>query len=84
MSNPPSLALGLPVVTTCYPEVQGFRHVVSVASSPDEFFEMVRGAPLDGGSADPKQQQLAVLDARWDRIAARLVEIGDAASREPS
>lgn len=84
MSNPPSLALGLPVVTTYYPEVEGFCHVVSVPGSRDEFIEMVRGAPLDGESADPKRRRSAVLDAGWDRIVARIVEVGHVASRELS
>ncbi|MFZ0877286.1 MAG: hypothetical protein WAN20_22650 [Pseudonocardiaceae bacterium] len=72
------------MVTTYYPEVEGFRHVVSVAGSSDDFVEMVRGAPLDGESADPKRQRSAVLDVGWDCIPARIVEVGHVASREPS
>lgn len=79
------LALGLPVVTTYYPEVEAYRDVVRVAGSAEEFVSVVRRTLLDGGPADPERRRAAVLDASWDHIAARLIEIGDdVTSREPS
>ncbi|MGH3694122.1 MAG: glycosyltransferase [Pseudonocardiaceae bacterium] len=71
------LALGLPVVTTYYPEVEAYRDVVRIARSAEEFVSVVRQTLSDGGPADPERRRAAVLDASWDRIAARLIEIGD-------
>lgn len=79
------LALGLPVVTTYYPEIESYRDVVRIAANAEEFVSVVRRTLHDGGPADPERRRAAVLDADWDHIAARLIEIGDAAaSGEPS
>lgn len=65
------LALGLPVVSTYYPEVEKYADLVHVARSHDEFVELVRAAL--GARTDAARRQSrrdAVLSASWDSKAA--------------
>ncbi|WP_200941852.1 glycosyltransferase [Angustibacter sp. Root456] len=58
------LALGLPVVTIRYAEVDALADVMDVADSPDEFVTLVRKA-LDGGRGDPTTRRAAVREHSW-------------------
>ncbi len=71
------LALGLPVVSTDFPEVHHYRDVVAVATDPDDFVRLV-GDALAGhetGTTESRQQRVA--DASWDQRADDLLGIGE-------
>lgn len=53
------LALGLPVVTTEYPEVEDWRHLVRVAPTPGAFVDEVAGALADPGDPGPRLRAVA-------------------------
>jgi GT2 family glycosyltransferase len=65
------LALGLPVVTTAYPDAERYRHVVDVAADADEFVRLV-GQALAVGAAGAERRRAAVAATTWDAVAARL------------
>jgi len=66
------LALGLPVVSTDFPEVHRYRHVVAVTGSPAAFVEAVRAGIAGAGPATPAERRAAVADASWDARARDL------------
>ena len=74
------LALGLPVVTTDFPELAPYRHLVSVAS-PARFAEAVDEA-LDAAAQDDGtevcRRRASVQDASWDRRARELRDVLEA------
>lgn len=71
------LALGLPIVSTDFPEVRHYSDVVAVASDPDEFVELIRSA-LDGAAVGtPGQRRDRVAGASWDRRAEQLRALGE-------
>lgn len=69
------LALGLPVVTTSYPEVDAYRDHVVVAEDRSAFPELARAA-LDGES-DPARLRDFVLSSSWASRARQLVGVAD-------
>jgi glycosyltransferase involved in cell wall biosynthesis len=74
------LALGLPIVSTDFPEVHFYGEVVAVARDPEEFVAHVRSA-LDGaavGTADARRARVA--DATWQSRAHELLELGEGGS----
>jgi GT2 family glycosyltransferase/glycosyltransferase involved in cell wall biosynthesis len=66
------LALGLPVVSTDFPEVRQYAEVLRVAGSPQEFVAMIRQTVADGGASTPAARRDAVSDSSWDAVADRL------------
>jgi glycosyltransferase involved in cell wall biosynthesis len=66
------LALGLPVVSTDYPDVHRYRHVVTVAPSADAFVDAVRARLADRGPGTPAARRAAVAGATWDARAREL------------
>src|SRR5690606_5531758 len=70
------LALGLPVVSTAYPEIRHEPGPVMVATSREEFPELVRRALADPG--DPVARRAWVLDSSWHERARALVRAADA------
>ena len=71
------LALGLPIVSTAFPEVERYSGVVRIARDPDQFVALVRQSLLDGGPATPARRREAVLGDSWDRRAAELLDLLD-------
>ena len=69
------LALGLPVVTTEYPEIEPYRTEVSVARSHAEFVALVRAALADPGDAHARRA--SVLAYSWERRAEFLLDLVD-------
>lgn len=69
------LALGLPVVTTWYPEVARYQHLLSVARGHEEFLDAVEQVLAGRRPASPEECRAAVLDASWDSRAAALVSL---------
>jgi GT2 family glycosyltransferase len=65
------LALGLPVVTTYYPQVEPYRHLVHVAADAADFVRLVERA-LAAGAGGAAQRRAAVADTTWDAVATRL------------
>jgi glycosyltransferase involved in cell wall biosynthesis len=76
------LALGLPVVSTDFPELRRYRDLVRIAADADEFVELVRRSLAAGGPAAPDQLRARVLGSSWDRVAAELLAICDGAEEE--
>lgn len=69
------LALGLPVVSTEYPEVDAYRGVVRVAPTRDDFTLLVREAVADPG--DAKGRRAFVQPYSWAGRAAVLTNAID-------
>jgi len=61
------LALGLPVVSTPFPEVDWYRDVVQVGRTEDEFVACVRRALVSPGSCTERRQKVA--GDSWASIA---------------
>jgi GT2 family glycosyltransferase/glycosyltransferase involved in cell wall biosynthesis len=71
------LALGLPVVSTDFPEVHHYADVIAIARDHDEFVELVRSS-LDGNAVGTEQSRRArVATATWDRRAHELIALGE-------
>lgn len=69
------LALGLPVVSTDYPEVDAYRKQVLVAHDRSDFPGMARRA-VDSAS-DPREQRDSILSSSWAARARHLVGVAD-------
>jgi glycosyltransferase involved in cell wall biosynthesis len=74
------LALGLPVVSTDFPEVRRYAEVVRIARDPADFVRLVAASLGDGGPATPADRRKSVLDASWDARTADLLALADRAS----
>jgi GT2 family glycosyltransferase/glycosyltransferase involved in cell wall biosynthesis len=73
------LALGLPIVSTPFPELEHYAGFVTVASGVDAFVDAI-GAELARGGDRPAQRE-RVLDQSWDHTATRLRQAVDEVSR---
>ena len=69
------LALGLTVVTTDYPEIEGYRDRVHVAPNRDHFPDEVLAALAD--PTDPETLRQSVLEYSWWARADALMELID-------
>lgn len=74
------LALGLPVVSTDFPEVHRYRDYIRVAGDRDQFIHALRLTLTDGGLSTPRARRAAVEDVTWDSRAAGLVAISESAA----
>ncbi len=72
------LALGLPIVSTRFPEVERYRDVVRVASSADEFVAMAASLLGAGAPHDIEARRARVAGSSWDAKAQELLRLGDA------
>jgi len=71
------LALGLPVVSTDFPEVHYYRDQIAIARDANEFVELVADA-IEGRSIGTKETRRArVEQVTWDRQAQALVSLGE-------
>jgi glycosyltransferase involved in cell wall biosynthesis len=75
------LALGRPIVTTYYPEVEPFDQVMGVAKSPDEFVALVHEATQTGGEGTPQTRRAAVAGDTWLARSQELLQLIDSAAR---
>jgi glycosyltransferase involved in cell wall biosynthesis len=71
------LALGLPVVSSDFPEVRRYASVVRIAGDPDEFVRLVEQTLQDGGLGSATARRASVLDASWDTRTRELLELLD-------
>jgi glycosyltransferase involved in cell wall biosynthesis len=75
------LALGLPVVSTDFPEVRRYSDVIRVARNSSEFVQMVRATLADGGPCSPEERRQRVQNASWARKALQMIGWIDEAGR---
>ena len=71
------LALGLPIVSTDFPEVRYYDSVVQIASDASDFVRLVEKSLSDGGLGSPELRRARVEGASWDAITNRLLRICD-------
>jgi GT2 family glycosyltransferase/glycosyltransferase involved in cell wall biosynthesis len=84
------LALGLPIVSTDFPEVHHYAELVRIAADRAAFVAAVADTLDDGGLATAARRRAAVVDLTWDRAAnqllvdaERVADERDAARRAP-
>lgn len=68
------LALGKPVVSTYYPEIEPFSDVVCVANDQDDFVFYIKDALSEKDQADVRKRQEKVSDETWDNKTKQIVE----------
>ncbi len=71
------LALGLPVVSTAFAEVEHYRDRVRVATDPAEFIQMVQRTLIDGGLLTPDERRASVRSASWEARAQQLMDLAE-------
>jgi GT2 family glycosyltransferase/glycosyltransferase involved in cell wall biosynthesis len=71
------LALGLPVVTTSYPEASWLSDVIDIASDRGDFVRLVEKALADGGRSTPDERRDRVRDDSWAKRAAVVRELAE-------
>jgi len=71
------LALGLPVVSTDFPEVHHYSDAIAIANDADHFVRLVREAVDGKGVSTWQARQARVERATWDRQADVLVHLGE-------
>lgn len=71
------LALGLPVVTTSYPEAEYYRDLIWIAEDSDDFVRCVRAALASPG--DAVARRAAVLSSSWRARAQVISEVAASA-----
>lgn len=69
------LALGLPIVSTPFAEIEHYRDLVRVATDQASFIELVGLTVADRGLCDPALLRRSVLDSSWDARARELLAI---------
>ena len=65
------------MVSTDFPEVRHYEHVVRVADDHDSFVELVRLTMRDGGQGSPQSRREAVSGSTWERRAQELIDLCD-------
>jgi len=71
------LALGLPVVSTSFPEVERYVDVIRIAEDHDRFIDMVRLTLEDGGLQAPHDRRSVVDRSSWRDRAAELIGVAE-------
>lgn len=69
------LALGLPVVSTDFPEARHYGEWVSIATSPDDFVARVRKALGDHDAEARDRRRAVVAGDSWDRRSQELMAL---------
>ena len=75
------LALGLPVVSTDFPEVHHYADAIAIGSDNDEFVRLVRAALAGEGVGSEATRRDRVAQATWDKQAERLLAVGEGIRR---
>jgi glycosyltransferase involved in cell wall biosynthesis len=71
------LALGFPVVTTRFDELQPYKGLVYPADTHDEFLSQIANALREQGEDLVHQRRRAVIQDSWDRVACKAAELFD-------
>lgn len=69
------LALGLPVVSTDFAQLEGYADRVRVAKNGESFVEAIRATLSDGGPMNSEKLRASVSDADWAARAAELMTL---------
>jgi GT2 family glycosyltransferase/glycosyltransferase involved in cell wall biosynthesis len=75
------LALGLPVVTTKYPEAAWLDDVIDIAGDAEDFVNLIDKALAGGGKSDAAGRRAKVRDDSWAARASVVRDLADQASR---
>jgi GT2 family glycosyltransferase/glycosyltransferase involved in cell wall biosynthesis len=75
------LALGLPVVSTDFPEVRHYADVVAIARDANEFVDLVQAALAGRTVGTPDSRRARVAGATWDNRAKDLLVLGEGVQR---
>ncbi|MGH3487551.1 MAG: glycosyltransferase [Actinopolymorphaceae bacterium] len=67
------LALGLPVVSTDYPEGRRYAEVMRLARGSEDFVAAVKQTLTDGGAGTPESRRAHVAGDSWDGKAAQVI-----------
>jgi len=71
------LAIGVPVVSTDFPEVRFYSDTIAIAGDHRQFIDLIREA-LDGNAVgSPESRKARVEGSTWDRKAEELVVLGE-------
>jgi glycosyltransferase involved in cell wall biosynthesis len=76
------LALGLPVVSTDFPEVRRYRDLIRIAGDREGFVRAVSETLGDGGLATPAERVAAVASATWEVAAQTMRSAAESARSE--
>ncbi len=68
------LALGKPVVSTSFPELNKYKEVVYIADTPDTFADCIRKALVQDNQDLINKRRMKVRNASWDSKAAIVVK----------
>lgn len=71
------LALGLPVVSSDFPEVRRYASLIRIARGPEEFVRFVRASLDDGGLGTPALRRAAVRESSWEARTEQLLGLVD-------
>jgi len=71
------LALGLPIVTTDFPEIDHYTDRVRVAGDHDAFVALVETSLAEGGPLSSEKLRTSVLPASWNSRARQLVDLAE-------
>jgi glycosyltransferase involved in cell wall biosynthesis len=71
------LALGLPIVSTRFPEVERYREVIEIGDNADDFVLEVKKTLQRGWRVGSEERVAAVADADWSRRARQLIELAE-------
>ncbi|HVM01765.1 MAG TPA: glycosyltransferase family 1 protein, partial [Acidimicrobiales bacterium] len=69
------LALGLPVVSTDFPEAHHYAEWVSIAAGPEDFVARVRKELGDHDAVEGERRRAAVAGDSWDRRSQELMAL---------
>ncbi|MGQ0679430.1 MAG: glycosyltransferase [Actinomycetota bacterium] len=72
------LALGLPVVTTDFPEAHRYQDVLLIARDHNDFIAKIREALRSDSDEKRQRRRAAVEQSTWDRVAAELIVLSEA------
>lgn len=75
------LAIGLPVVSTDFPEAREYSDVIAIASNYGEFVDLVRAAIAGRSVGSETIRRDRVAELTWDKQAERLLALGEAIRR---
>ena len=71
------LAIGLPVVSTDFPEVHHYADSVAIAADAAEYVTLVRAALAGDGVGSVASRRARVAGASWDKRSLELLAIGE-------
>jgi glycosyltransferase involved in cell wall biosynthesis len=71
------LALGLPVVSTPFPELRRYEHLVAVAHDAETFVKLVARAVAGDAPGSPDERRRAVTSDSWTARAADVIRIAE-------